>query len=189
MSTIIGEPRVNYRAETPTLGIRTRTPFKGMFKVADKLFKELYAWAKQHGITPAGPSFLRLHVIDMAGEMDIEVGFPVSAPGERAAPEELAAPVAAAAAGDGRVQPGTLPAGRYASLVYSGSGLQGNKALLGWGKENGLAWDRWQDPRGDAFRARYESYLTDPKLEPRKTKWQVELAIKLRDEDVGNGEP
>jgi hypothetical protein len=80
------------------------------------------------------------------------------------------------------VSAGVLPAGRYASLVYSGSGLAGNKALIIWPKANGIAWDRWQDPQGDAFRARYETYLTDPKLEPRKTKWQVEVAIKIRED-------
>ena len=34
----------------------------------------------------------------------------------------------------------------------------------------------------DNFRCRYEMFLTDPKVEPRKTKWSIELAIKLVDE-------
>jgi len=164
--TTVTEPKIDERAEKPYLGIRTQTPFKGMSKVIDKLFKELFAWAKQQGVEPAGPPFLRLHVIDMAGEMDLEVGIPV----------EMALP------GDGRVIPGVLPAGRYASLVYIGSGLTGNKTLLDWAKANGLAWDRWQDPKGDAFRSRYETFLTDPDMEPRKTKWEVEVAIKLADD-------
>jgi effector-binding domain-containing protein len=148
------------------MGIRVQTPMKGMSKVIDGLFKEMNAWAKHAGVEASGPPFLRFHVIDMATNMDIEVGFPVAA----ALPE------------NGRVRPGLLPAGRYASLVYSGSGLAGNRALIVWAKENGLRWDRWDDPKGDAFRARYETYLTDPKVEPRKTKWQVEVAIKLADE-------
>jgi effector-binding domain-containing protein len=163
--TTVTEPKIDYRNEKPYLGIRTQTPFKGMSKVIGKLFKELSAWAEQQGVAPAGPPFLRLHVIDMAGEMDLEVGVPV----------EMALP------GDGRVTPGVLPAGRYASLVYVGSGLTGNKTLLDWARANGLAWDRWQDPKGDAFRSRYETYLTDPDVEPRKTKWEVEVAIKLAD--------
>jgi effector-binding domain-containing protein len=162
---MIGEPRIDYRPEQPTMGIRTQTPFKGMSKVVGKLFKEISAWIKQYGVEPAGPPFLRFHVIDMAGEMDIEVGVPV----------------ATAMPGDERVSPGVLPAGRYASLVYSGSGLAGNRALIEWARANGIAWDRWDDAKGDAFRARYESYLTDPKIEPRKTKWDVEVAIKLAD--------
>jgi hypothetical protein len=89
---------------------------------------------------------------------------------------------------DGEVHPGVLPAGRYASLVYMGNGLTGNKALIEWAKTNGIAWDRWDDPNGDAFRSRYESYLTDHKVEPRKTRWEVEVAIKLADEPAEDGQ-
>jgi effector-binding domain-containing protein len=102
----------------------------------------------------------------MTGEMDIEVGIPVFA----ALPDT------------GRVRAGLIPAGRYASLIYSGSGYTGNKALIDWARSAGLKWDRWQDAKGDAFRSRYETYLTDPKVEPRKTRWQVEVAIKLADD-------
>ena len=35
---------------------------------------------------------------------------------------------------------------------------------------------------GDAFGCRYEAYLTDYRLEPRKSVWEVELAIKLSDD-------
>jgi effector-binding domain-containing protein len=163
--TTVSEPRIDERGEQPYMGIRAQVAMSGLSKNVTKLFKELDRYAKQHRLQPAGPSFLRYHVIDMTGEMDIEVGIPVAA----WLPEE------------GPVRAGTIPAGRYASLVYSGSGLTGNKTLLDWGKANGLAWDRWQDPKGVAFRSRYESYLTDPKTEPRKTKWQIEVAIKLSD--------
>lgn len=79
------------------------------------------------------------------------------------------------------MRPGVLPAGRYASLIYTGSGMAGNKALIGWAKENGIAWDRWDEPAGDAFHCRYETYLTDYRIEHRKTRWEIELAIKLAD--------
>lgn len=164
--TIVGAPKIDFRPERSYMGLRTQVPLKGMFSVVDRLRKELARWFEQQGLDPAGPPFLRYHVIDMAGVMDIEVG----------------APVVTALPDDGRVQAGLLPAGRYASLIYVGHGLTGNKALLGWASANGLAWDRWDDPRGDAFRARYETYLTDPQIEPRKTKWEVEVAIKLLDQ-------
>jgi effector-binding domain-containing protein len=163
---MIGEPKIDERREQPYMGIRTQVPMKGMSKVVTKLFKEMSKWMKQQDTTAAGPPFLRYYAIDMSGEMDIEVG----------------TPVAASLPGDGRVTPGVIPAGRYASLIYSGSGYSGNKALVEWAKANRIMWDRWDDPKGDAFRSRYESYLTDPKIEPRKTKWEVEVAIKLADE-------
>lgn len=164
--TTVTEPRIDYREAKPYIGIRTQTPISGMSKVITKLFKEMNAWLKKEKVEPAGPPFLRYHVIDMADEMDIEVGTPVASP----------------LPGNGHVTAGVLPAGRYASLVYVGSGYSGNKALVEWAKANGIAWDRWDDAKGDAFRSRYETYLTDPKVEPRKTKWEVEVAIKLADE-------
>ena len=130
--TTVGQPRLDHRPEQPYMGIRTQTPMKGMSKVVEKLFKEIEVWAKQHNLRPAGPPFLRYHVIDMAGEMDIEVGIPVETP----------------LPGDGRVSAGELPAGRYASLVYIGSGYTGNKTLIEWARANGHAWDRWDDPKG-----------------------------------------
>jgi effector-binding domain-containing protein len=163
---MIGEPKIDERPEIPYIGIRIQTPMKGMFGEVNKLFKELDRWMTKQGVVPAGPSLLRYHIIDMRGEMDIEVGIPVTE----------------TVTGDERVKPGVLPAGRYASLIYSGSGLQGNKALVEWARDNGIRWDRWDDPKGDAFRCRYEAYLTDPKIEPRKTKWDIEVAIKIADD-------
>lgn len=163
---MISEPRIEYRAEQLTMGIRTNAPFKGMFAVVDQLARELRTWVKQHGIADQGPFFLRYHVIDMNGPMAIELGFIV----------------AAHLLGDERVKPSVLPAGRYATLIYTGSGLKGNKALLDWAKANGIALDRWHDPAGDAFRCRYEAYLTDYRVEPRKTRWEIDLAIKIADE-------
>lgn len=164
--TTVSEPRIDDRMEQPYLGIRAQVPMSALSKNVSRLFKQLNAYVKENHIERAGSPFLRYYVIDMAGEMDIEVGIPV----------------AAGLPGDETVRSGTIPAGRYASLIYTGSGLTGNKTLLDWAHARGLKWDRWQDPKGVAFRSRYETYLTDPKIEPRKTKWQIEVAIKLADD-------
>jgi effector-binding domain-containing protein len=161
----VSEIKIDQRLEKSYLGIRVQTPFRGMFKVVDQLRKELATWLKQKHVAPSGPFFLRYHVIDMEGDMDIEYGV--------LGAEEIH--------GEGRVTQGVIPAGRYASLVYTGSGLNGNRTLIEWAKSNGIAWDRWNDPRGDAFRSRCETYLTDPKTEHRKSKWEIEVAIKLTD--------
>ena len=143
-----------------------------MFAVVDQLLKELRSWMKAQGATDAGPFFLRLHVIDMDGPMDIEVGCMVPEPSP----------------GDERVKPGTLPAGQYASLRYSRYALRANRALPTWAKQKGLTWDHWDAPLGDGFCCRYEAYLTDDRLEPKKSVWKVELAIKLSD-DLPRGRP
>ena len=163
---VISEVKIYQREETSTIGIRITTPFRGMFAQVDKLRGELAKWFAVQGVTPQGPAFLRYHVIDMAGDMEIEYGLCLAQP----------------LASDGRVTADVLPAGCYVSLIYSGSGLQGNKALIQYIHDHNLPVDRWDDPKGDGFRCRYEMYLTDPKIEPRKTKWDIEVAIKLRDE-------
>ncbi|HYF64037.1 MAG TPA: GyrI-like domain-containing protein [Herpetosiphonaceae bacterium] len=166
--TVVGPPTLE---ECPALsyhGIRTQTPMKGMFTVVARLRAALEAWMEERQVAGIGSAFLRYHVIDMAGVMDIAVGIPVAAP----------------LPGDGQVIADQLPAGRYARLVYQGHGLTGNKALLAWAAAQGLALDRSEVPEGDAFRARFERYLTDPRVEPRKTKWDIEVAIKLADERV-----
>jgi effector-binding domain-containing protein len=162
---MIGQPQINDRPETPYMGIRTQVPVMGMSKVAEKLYKELPVWLKQHRVEAIGPSFLRYYVIDIMGEVDFEVGFPVEW----------------VLAGDRRVSAGVLPAGSYASLVYFGSGLAANRALIEWAKANGITWQRWNDGKGDAFYSCYQTFLTDPNIEPRKTKWDIEMAIKLTD--------
>lgn len=72
-----------------------------------------------------------------------------------------------------------LPAGRYATLVYVNHGRRANGALLDWMAAEGLTADRSDDPAGDRFGGRYEAYLTDPRTERMKTRWQIELAIRL----------
>jgi effector-binding domain-containing protein len=55
---------------------------------------------------------MRYHVINMADKLDIELGWPV----------------AASLTGNGRINASMLPAGRYASLIYTGieNGIKGN---------------------------------------------------------------
>lgn len=163
---VIGDAKIYTREETPTIGIRIVTPFAGMFAQVDKIRKELTQWLKEQEIKTKGYGYLRYYVIDMSGDMDVEYGFCVEAP----------------VIGNGRIQPGSLPAGRYVSLIYSGGGYQGNKALVEHVRDNNLPVDRWDTPEGDNFRCRFEMYLTDPKVEHHKTKWDIEVAFKLKDE-------
>ena len=160
----IGAPGIDRRAARQYVGLRIITPFEGMFAQTDKLFKELRQWVNAQDVADQGPYFLRYHVIDMKGLMDVEAGFVVTTPQLR----------------DERVNSGVLPAGRYAHLTYSRYALRGNQALLLWVKEQQLEADREDTSKGERFGCRYEAYLTDYRTEPRKKKWQVDLAIRLR---------
>ncbi|HEY3230779.1 MAG TPA: GyrI-like domain-containing protein [Roseiflexaceae bacterium] len=167
----ITDPKLEDRTEQPYMGIRTQVPMKEMGAgLIPRLHGEVFAWLKKQGVAPAGAPFIRFHVINMESKMDIEMGVPV----------------ASALSGDGRVTPGVLPAGRYATLVYTGvrNGIKANKALIDWATEKGIAWDRWDTDKGDAFRSRIESYLTDPADEPDQAKWETEVAIRLADDQA-----
>ncbi|MEN9563323.1 MAG: hypothetical protein RIR73_1567 [Chloroflexota bacterium] len=161
--TTIGKPKIDKRTKMNYMGIRTIVPFKGMFKEIGKIADELNDWVAVNKIKTSGPPFLRYHVIDMRGFMDISFCVPV----KKALPD------------DSNVKADFIPAGRYASLIFSGGGISGNRALIEWVRAQGMDFDRWDTDQGDNFAGRYETYLTDPKVEPRKSKWKIEVAIKL----------
>jgi effector-binding domain-containing protein len=167
---MITEPKLEDRNEQHYVGIRTQVPMKEFKRVIPQLLDEVFAWLGKQGVAPTGAPFMRFHVINMESNMDIEMGVPVTS----------------ALPGDDRVSPGILPAGRYASLVYTGvrNGIKGNKALLDWGAKNRLVWDTYVSDKGDGFGARYESYLTNPDDEPNQAKWETEVAIRLADDQT-----
>ena len=161
---VIDGPSIVAQPDRACLGIRLVTPFRGMFAVRDRLMAELYSWADQRAIT-YGPTFFRLHVVDMDGLMDVEVGVITDE----------------AVDGGGRVRTGVLPAGRYATLTYINHGRRANGMLRDWINEQSLALDCAPSPAGERFGCRYEAYLTDPRSERMKTRWRIELAFRLAD--------
>ena len=131
----------------------------------DDLLQEVRFWIEASDAEPIEHGLLRLHVIDMNGPMDIEAGYFTRHPCE----------------GSGRIKPGTMPAGQYAAMTYRDHAMRANRALQEWARDNGIEFDRHEAPEGDAFACRYEAYLTDPKEEPRKTRWDVDLAFRIID--------
>ena len=130
------------RAEIPYVGIRVTTPFRGMLAARDKLLAEAQTDIKQAAIETVGYGFLRLHVIDMEGPMDLEAGYFTAGPVQTV---------------HGRLRAGAMPAGRYATLSYKNHARRANGALQEWAAANGLTLDRWTVPEGDAFACRYEA--------------------------------
>lgn len=164
--TIIRPASIVEKPERPYLGIRFETPFDGMFALVTKALKELRKWRKENFLSEEGPYFLRYYHCDMKRMMDVEVGLITHS----------------ALVGQGRIQPGSLPQGRYATLVYRGNGLRGNQALMQWAKEHEIAFDPLVAGEVESYTCRYEAYLTDYRTEPKKLLWDVELSIKLADD-------
>ncbi|MGD0851927.1 MAG: hypothetical protein ABSA07_01050 [Acidimicrobiales bacterium] len=161
---IVEPARVEVRPAIPYVGIRVVTPFRGMLSVRDRLLAEARAGIKEAGIETVGHGFLRLNVIDMDGPMDLEAGYLTVGPVHIAHPS---------------LRPGSMAAGSYATMKYQDHARRANQALQDWVRDNGLALDRRTVPEGDEFACRYEAFWTDPAVEPRKTRWTVELAILL----------
>jgi hypothetical protein len=161
---IVESATVEERPAIPCLGIRVITPFRGMLAVRDRLLTEAREAIKEAGIETVGYGFLRLYVIDMNGPMDIEAGF------FTAGPVQIEHP---------RLRSGSMAPGRYATMKYRDHARRANQALQDWTRDNGLVLDRRNVPEGDVFACRYEAFWTDPAIEPRKTRWTVELSILL----------
>ena len=163
---IIGPASIVAKPERPYLGIRFETPFDGMFALVTKALKELRKWSREKSLSEDGPYILRYYHTDMKGIMDVEVGLVTNANLE----------------GQGRIKPGSLPKGRFATLVYRGNGLRGNQALMNWATDHEIRFDRLVTGDPESYTCRYEAYLTDHRSEPRKLLWDIELSIKIADE-------
>jgi effector-binding domain-containing protein len=161
--TIIGPVSIVEKRDRHYVGIRLQTPFAGMFAVATRALKDLRSWSKHNDLQEEGPYFLRYYHCDMSEIMEIEAGLVTSAvPPDH--PDIKAA---------------VLPGGTYASLIYRGNGLRGNQALMQWGRDTGTRFEAIDPALSESYVCRYEAYLTDYRLEPRKLLWEVELSIKL----------
>jgi DNA gyrase inhibitor GyrI len=158
--------RIVERAEQPYRGITRHVTMTRLGEVADS-FPNVFGWLAERGVEPADAPFFRYHVIDMDGESEVEAGVPVP-------------PNSAIPASDEDVTAGTLPAGRYVVTTHVGHPDELARVtgeLLAWAKEQGEEFDE----RDDHWVSRLEFYRTDPAVEPDMTKWQTELAFKLRD--------
>jgi effector-binding domain-containing protein len=157
-------PQIQQRAAQPYAGIRTSVTMDGLAGAIDRTFPELFGWLAERGIQVAAAPFIRYLVIDMQGELEVELGVPADV----------------RSADGGHIRAGILPAGRYAVLRHVGpyDGLvASNAALLGWAHEHEVALDCWDTDRGTAWRSRVEHYLTNPAAEPDPSKWETEVAF------------
>mgnify|MGYP005819043303 CR=1 FL=1 len=151
-----------------TAGIRQWVTFEEFGAAIQAANEEVVRWLAARGTEPKGLFYIRYFVIDMPRRMEVEIGFFID-PGPTS---------------EGRVTVSELPAGRYASMRYTGDydGLMNATAMfIGWAKETGVEWDAWDTPEGHAFAARIELYQNGPMDEPDPEKWITDIAIKLAD--------
>lgn len=163
------EPKIDERAAQAYVGIRERIPMERLTKAACALIGETAEWLRGRGVESVGLPFIRYHVIDMECNLDVEIGWLLG--------ESMD--------GDERVSSGVLPAGRYASLVFTddaSDGIEGNKVLIEWARAKGIEWDAWDTEQGHAFRSRVEIFLDGSVDNADPATWRTEVAIKLMEE-------
>ena len=163
----ITEPKLEDRSALSYVGIRSQVSMQEMPNIIPQHIDEVIAWLGQQGIEPVGPPIIRYHAcptVAAGGSLvDIAVGWPVAAPAQ----------------GDSRIEADALPAGRYASLVYTGveNGVPANGVLIEWARDNGIAWNSLDDELGEAFVGRVEHLIDGPDDDPNPSNWRTEVAI------------
>lgn len=167
-SLTINEPVTGGRAEQQYVSIPIEINQKEWEK-ANTLVGEILAWLRENEVQPSGAPFFRYLVIgDTEEKFKIEVGVPIMSP----------------IFGDDRVITGTIPAGKYATLVHNGHPDSiGNSftALEEWAKKHDLKWDNQMEGKEEVWGGRFEFYLTDPAVEPNLDKWSTEIAYKIKE--------
>ena len=169
MTIITTEPKMEQRPAQYYVAIRNQTTMSAMPNLIPQCIDEVAAWLGQQGIEPDGAPIIRYHACPSAAMMtatlDIAIGFPVSR----------------VVTGTDRITADTLPAGRYAALVYTGveNGIAGNAALIEWANQQGIQWDSRDNEIGEAFAGRVEHLLDGPDDDPNPSNWKTEVAIKL----------
>lgn len=139
---MISDLEIKMQSAQPTLNIRTHVAIQNLPQVLGAAFGGVIQYLGELGEPPAGPSFAAYLSDDMQN-LDVAAGFIVG----KALP------------GKGEIQPGEIPAGTYASCLYTGpySGFGAAYAEFGaWIQAQGRA------PVGSA----YELYLDDPAQTP-----------------------
>jgi effector-binding domain-containing protein len=158
-------PEIETRAAQPYAAIRTRATMADLGGLGARI-AEVFAWLGARGVAPAGAPFFRYRVIDMTGDLQIDVGVPV----------------AAVVDGDDGVVADVLPAGQYATLTHVGHPGElaaATETLLEWASAQGLKFDMALAEDGERWGSRLEIYLTDPSQEPDLSKWVTQLALRL----------
>ncbi|MBL8911437.1 MAG: GyrI-like domain-containing protein [Archangium sp.] len=144
---------IEKQAPQPTLCVRTRTPVQNIATVLGSAFGEIMNAISAQGAKPAGMPYVGYRNMDMR-DLDLEIGFPVSSP--------LVA--------QGRVQPGELVGGEWASTLHVGPYAS-----------VGPAWERLQHFITAQHRkpgpVAYEFYFDGPETPPAKIRTRITFPL------------
>jgi len=164
---MITEPKIERHKKQYYVAIRMAVPIP-FGKYLQPAWSEVHHWLEKKGI-PSGPAIIRYLTTDMSKELDIDVGFTVDK----------------AIKGDARITADFLPAGSYATLLYTGpykgKGIyKANVAIIEWAKENKIKWSVTKKKGVKWWDGRSELYFSDPAIEKDPKKFKTELAFMVK---------
>jgi len=161
-------PEIVTRPARPYVYVPFEVRMNEMQRPANEGFPQVFDYIARHGLKQTSPAFYNYRRIDMAETLLVEAGVAVESPGP----------------GEGVVQVGTLPAGRFVTLTWHGHPdklMPVTALLVGWSKETNTPFDVEEKSDGDHFACRLELYESDPVEVPNMDEWVTVLEFKLRD--------
>ena len=158
------EPKIERRKKQYYAAIRMAVPIP-FGKYLQPAWSEVHDWLEQKGVS-SGPAIIRYLTTDMSKELDVEVGFTVDK----------------SIKGNDRIITDFLPAGKYATLIYTGpykgkGVFKANVAIIEWAQTNKIKWSITKKKGVEWWNGRVEIYLTDPAKEKDPSKFKTELAF------------
>lgn len=161
-------PTTEKRPAQPYIYVPFTVTMQQMQIPASEGFPLIFAHVEKHALKPVGDAFYNYRRINMEETLDVEAGIAVESLG----PEE------------GQVKNGTLPAGNFIGLSWTGHPDQlitVTGMLIGWVNQTQQKFDMEVKPDGDHFACRLEIYESDPAEVPNLEDWVTTLAFKLKD--------
>ena len=158
------EPKIETRSEQPYAAVRLQVPIP-FGQYLQPAWARVDKWLAGQGLK-SGPSIIRYLTTDMSTKLDIEVGFFI----DQYVP------------GSAEIVTGVLPAGPYATLIYTGpyegDGVyKANVAIVEWAKANGIVWKLENKDGVEWWDARLEIYWSDPDIDKDPNQYRTELAF------------
>jgi effector-binding domain-containing protein len=166
---MITEPKIERRKKQEYVAIRMAVPIP-FGKYLQPAWDEVSDWLQSKEVRRSGPAMIRYLTTDMSKEIDLDIGFAVDRPLK----------------GDGHIIADALPAGRYATLLYTGpyrgKGIfKATVSLLEWAKQNKIKWNTTRKQGAEWWNGRVEFYFSNPAVEKDPSRFRTELAFLVAD--------
>jgi effector-binding domain-containing protein len=159
-------PQLFERASQKYVAIRTKISRDEIGNIVPEIYSELSTWISDNNISISGAPIIRYLSIDYGtGDVDIDVGFPISN-------NEVPA--------NDRIKVNELPHGTYATLIHNGTYgnlFETTAMLLAWGQQKGIKWQSAQDGKVSSWQSRIEHYLVGFADTQNPSEWKTEIAI------------